>query len=475
MNIIKKLLCLAVVCMPMMMQAQGIKFEEGLTWNQVLQKAKAENKYIFVDCYATWCAPCKIMDKSVYPNDTVGSFFNEKFVSVKVQMDTTKSDNDFTRQWYADASMMDSKYNITAFPSFLFFSPNGDIVHRDVGAKRPEDLITVGTDALNPNEQYYVMLEKYNRNQLDPAHMKALVYKVQYVEGDELAAKIANAYVNRLPTDSLFTQDNIHLIYDFTKTSKEKGFAIFRDSAKRISETDKQWTEGNCKGFVLNIIYNEEIKPYQFTKKGKPDWKKIKTNLEKYGSLGDEAFTKFKPSIIFKTEIEPELKINSDWNYILPLIQKQNLGKNAEFVVGSTIVYYLNGVAINHTEKNCKNLVSAATYYADSFSTFLSANALNTWAWILFENSNDKEELLKASEWSKLSLELEPGGPKPEELDTYANVLYKRGLMNDAIAWEQKAVDAAEARAKRNNIVAEQVYRETLEKMNKGKKTWPEK
>ena len=46
-------------------QYKGIHFEQGLSWKDILAKAKAEHKYIFVDCYATWCGPCKYMDKNV--------------------------------------------------------------------------------------------------------------------------------------------------------------------------------------------------------------------------------------------------------------------------------------------------------------------------------------------------------------------------------------------------------------------------
>ena len=37
---------------------QGVNFEH-ITFDEALAKAKAENKLIFMDCYTTWCGPCK--------------------------------------------------------------------------------------------------------------------------------------------------------------------------------------------------------------------------------------------------------------------------------------------------------------------------------------------------------------------------------------------------------------------------------
>ncbi|HMP31839.1 MAG TPA: thioredoxin family protein, partial [Saprospiraceae bacterium] len=81
--------------------AQGMIFEKNTTWEQVVAKAKAENKLIFVDCYTTWCGPCKKLDAEVFPNPEVGAFFNKHFVNLKVQMDTIKSDTEYTRGWWA--------------------------------------------------------------------------------------------------------------------------------------------------------------------------------------------------------------------------------------------------------------------------------------------------------------------------------------------------------------------------------------
>ncbi len=101
-----KLFCL-FICMPILLYAQkqnaDISFERGLTWHQIQVKAKAENKFIFVDCYATWCGPCRLMDKNVFTNSEVANYLNNNFISVKVQMDKTASDDEDVKRWYDDA------------------------------------------------------------------------------------------------------------------------------------------------------------------------------------------------------------------------------------------------------------------------------------------------------------------------------------------------------------------------------------
>ena len=67
-------------------QEQGITFAGG-NWKDMLAKAKAENKVIFMDAYATWCGPCKMMDKNVFAEASVGEFYNEHFVNAQIDME----------------------------------------------------------------------------------------------------------------------------------------------------------------------------------------------------------------------------------------------------------------------------------------------------------------------------------------------------------------------------------------------------
>ena len=67
--------------------AQGISFLDNRPMEEVLSQAKKEGKMVFVDCYATWCVPCKMLSTKVFPQKEAGDFFNPRFVSLKLDME----------------------------------------------------------------------------------------------------------------------------------------------------------------------------------------------------------------------------------------------------------------------------------------------------------------------------------------------------------------------------------------------------
>ena len=117
--------------------SQNINFQEG-TFEEVLAKAKSENKLVFMDCYTVWCGPCKKLVKEVFPQKEVSAFFNDYFVSLT--MDMEKGEGIELAQYY----------NITAYPTLLFLNARGDIVDRIEGAVNADQLIEKGKAALRP-------------------------------------------------------------------------------------------------------------------------------------------------------------------------------------------------------------------------------------------------------------------------------------------------------------------------------------
>lgn len=113
---------LLLIALPLYsLSQQGIKFEHGSGWKEIQAKAKAENKYIFMDAFTTWCGPCRYMATNIFPMEKVGNFFNDKFINVKVQLDTTQNDAEEVKSWYADGHDIMKKYKVQAFPTYPVF------------------------------------------------------------------------------------------------------------------------------------------------------------------------------------------------------------------------------------------------------------------------------------------------------------------------------------------------------------------
>jgi len=168
---------LVLICLlfPFISRAQedaGVHFQDGSSWAAVQAKAKAEHKYIFIDCYTTWCGPCKYMKTKIFPTAEAGAFFNAQFVSVGVQLDSTKKDNDTIRSWYADAHAIGEKYHVRAYPTFLILSPDGKPLTRIVGGnEKTGDFIGRVKEMMLPEKQYYTLLQDYEKGQRDTAFL----------------------------------------------------------------------------------------------------------------------------------------------------------------------------------------------------------------------------------------------------------------------------------------------------------------
>ena len=119
-------------------QAQGIEFNHDLTFQQVLDKAKAENKIIFMDCYTSWCGPCKRLAAKVFPDAEVGKYFNHNFVNTKFDMEN------------GEGPTIATKYQIRAYPTLLWLDGNGTVKHKVVGGLDPTGLIEAAKKAGDP-------------------------------------------------------------------------------------------------------------------------------------------------------------------------------------------------------------------------------------------------------------------------------------------------------------------------------------
>lgn len=109
----------------------GIQFFKG-SWKAALAKAKKENKLIFLDANASWCRPCKLMEKRTFSDVAVGKFYNERFINVKMDMEK------------GEGIELSKKLGIRAYPTLFFIDGKGNVVKKSVGYLGTEDFLKLG-------------------------------------------------------------------------------------------------------------------------------------------------------------------------------------------------------------------------------------------------------------------------------------------------------------------------------------------
>lgn len=153
-----KLSLLLLVVGGTLSHAAGITFTKG-TLSELLAKAKQENKLLFIDCYTTWCGPCKWMEKIVFPNDTVGKFYNDHFVCASFDMEK------------GEGIEMVKQYDVHCYPTYLFINGKGELVHRQSSAYPVSKFVELGENALLPEKQYGTLQTKYSTGTIAPSEI----------------------------------------------------------------------------------------------------------------------------------------------------------------------------------------------------------------------------------------------------------------------------------------------------------------
>src|ERR1700748_483108 len=117
----KKLFFILALLMSIRSHAEGIRFMTG-SWSQIRAAAKAQNKLIFIDFYTDWCAPCKMMAQTIFPQKPVGDYYNEHFVCVQINAEK------------GEGIELKKKYAIYAYPTMIFTNDKEDIIYRAIGS-----------------------------------------------------------------------------------------------------------------------------------------------------------------------------------------------------------------------------------------------------------------------------------------------------------------------------------------------------
>lgn len=246
--------------------AAEINFLDNPVWATVLEKAKKENKMIFLDAYATWCGPCKNMDAQTYTNQTVADYYNANFINVKYDMEK------------GEGPKLADQYFVTAYPNLVFISPNGEILHKAVGFLEAAEFVALGKTASDPAKQYYTL--KKNALQLDNAKFVTFTTMAVAFEDEDLE-QICNDYLAK-QADILANKELIYLVMEtISSLPDEKTLAYFIKNKDKIVKTN-DYTATEVEERAVSLTLGYALSPAVQTDYDHIDFVVVKRLLDQY-------------------------------------------------------------------------------------------------------------------------------------------------------------------------------------------------
>lgn len=117
--------------LPAGLQKTGIRFSDA-PWKEILETAKTENKLVFVDGFASWCEPCRLLRKKTFPDKEVGALFNQYFVNTSINMEK------------GEGPALMKIYPVEAYPTLLITDANGKLLTYTMGYLTAKQLLKFG-------------------------------------------------------------------------------------------------------------------------------------------------------------------------------------------------------------------------------------------------------------------------------------------------------------------------------------------
>jgi len=346
MNLVK----LAFFLLPMYVfcQESGIKFFEG-SWNDVCEKAKQENKIIFVDAYAVWCGPCKWMAKNVFSNDTVARFYNKNFINYKIDVDK------------GEGKILAARYGAAAMPTYLFLNYKGEMIHRGLGAKQVVDFIKLGEKALNPIGCFAYWQNRYIKGERHSSFMYRYLQESKEIGFD--TKSIIEEYIKNVNHDSLYTYNNFFIIKEYIQSINDSMFNF-------VLKNREKYYKIVGKKEVDEIFYREYQQAYNIAIRtfNKALYDSVTVSLKKSGLV-------FADTLIAKINMyyyKITGNINGYYNSAVEYLD--NYGGDRDWKLLNDVAFdmcvsgFIDSIRLKHTEKWIRKSIELNDNYYNNYT-----------------------------------------------------------------------------------------------------------
>lgn len=366
----------------------GINFVPYSSLESLQSEAKKNKKDLLVVVQAEWDGPSKWMESSVYSDPNVAAYYNGLYLCSKV---VVKKGHE-----------LKEVYQITEYPTFLFFNKEGYLMHRVIGASESMSFIEFGVIAKDSTRNLDYFNRTYTKGGYDIDFLRK--YAMTLYDAGIENKEVVNEYLMSLTATDYFEEDVFFFLMAFLKDVKSKNA-----------------------GFVLQ--YQEQL----IAMYGEEEYNTLIYQIT-HGQLAEI-------TELSENQLEPILK------YV----------KDAQIKHGDKLRFELK---LNYFERK-KDWKSYGDLLKRSVHKLYKNNPsdLNHYANEAIDKIKDQAVLKEAKSWMKRAIKIDP---THYYLETYSNLLFKLKEFDKAKYAIDKAIELAQKEG--SYIDKMESLREKLEK-----------
>ncbi|MDB5282540.1 MAG: hypothetical protein JWO06_1615 [Bacteroidota bacterium] len=348
--------------------ADGIEFIHDKKFQEVLDMAKKQNRLVFMDCYTSWCGPCKRLASTVFPDSAVGDFFNATFVNAKFDMEKD------------DGVTIANKYAIRAYPTLLWLDGDGNVKHKIVGGLDQAGLIQQGKKAIDPTPGILTgMRKKYADGERDVNFLCDFLNTLY--NSEEKYEDVFKIYLDKITTAEMADSKHTKTIFNLTNDIKSPGLPylvknkdyyrnllgenpfdtkVNQIATKAVSEAPRADDKG---------LYDAAMNFIKAIKAPDHQEKTLKLSMDYYQHMGDwPNYVKEASQYVKKYAVNNAALLNDvAWNYFLNVNDAGELQKATKWAyqsinIDNKYTYNLTYAYLLYKQNNFKEAEKACDY-----------------------------------------------------------------------------------------------------------------
>jgi len=211
-------------------------------WAAAFEKARAENKLVFVDAYTDWCTYCHKLDKEVYTDEAVIEYFNDTFINLKFD-----AESDFGFQ-------LARRFEVDGYPTLLFLTQSEEVFELIGGFVPAPTLLAYGKQTAERIGKLPALLSKQEDLTITDDERLELIGLLEAVD-PEKAQEVAKTYIEGL-THEDYT--NVETLWLLARFENQLNGAPFQYITTHKEEIVTNHGEEEYKDYI-KAVYNDNL------------------------------------------------------------------------------------------------------------------------------------------------------------------------------------------------------------------------